>query len=126
MAKCRPASPGVFVPAPRGRADGRALTVRTRRADTRSTGDPGPFGGHTGNDKEDTVTRATMAGLAALALTLTLALGAVGLAAAPVPLPVAVHDGQLCAQTTCVDRAGHVVTYQPEPDWSSAPPAAGR
>jgi len=69
------------------------------------------------------VTRTTV-GLAAL--TLTLALGAVGLAAAPIPLPVAVHDGQLCVQTTCVDRVRHVVTYQPEPDWSSAPPAAGR
>jgi len=69
------------------------------------------------------VTRTTV-GLSALAL--TLALGAAVLAAAPVPIPVAVHDGQLCAQTTCVDRAGHVVTYHQEPDWSSAPPAAGR
>lgn len=74
------------------------------------------------------MTRTTTAGLAALALalTLTLALGAASFADAPFSLPIAVHDGQLCAHTTCVDRAGHVVIYRPEPDWSSAPPAAGR
>jgi hypothetical protein len=73
-----------------------------------------------------TRTTHTTFGLSALGLMLALALGAAGLAGAPRSLPVAVHDGQVCVQTTCVDHAGHVVTYQPEPDWSSAPPAAGR
>ncbi len=73
-----------------------------------------------------TRTTRTTCGLSALALMLALALGAAGLAGAPSALPVTVHDGQVCVQTTCVDHAGHVITYQPEPDWLSAPPATGR
>jgi len=60
------------------------------------------------------------------ALTLACSLTALTITVARAPNPLSTQDGQLCVATTCITSAGRVTTYRPQPDWTSAPPGAGR
>jgi len=68
----------------------------------------------------------TRARIGALPLTLAYSLTALTITVARAPNPLSTQDGQLCVATTCITSAGRVTTYRPQPDWTSAPPGAGR
>lgn len=99
--------------------DGGARLVRLDEA--REGGNMATSGALPPAAEDSSLTRARIG-----ALTLAYSLTALTITVARAPNPLSTQDGQLCVATTCITSAGRVTTYRPQPDWTSAPPGAGR